>query len=70
MKVNLENGRVYNEPTQEQLDRIEELLEYFNHDISKPKHLDHESAQEFIEHYGQTREDIENMDPDDYDVPF
>lgn len=70
MKINLSSGKVYKEPTDSQKQHIAELVEYFDHDIDVPKDLSYDEARKFINKWEAIREDLENLDPDDYDVPF
>lgn len=70
MKINLDSGKVYKEPTDKQKRHIAKLVEYFDHDIDVPKDLSYDEAKKFIRKWEIIKREIENFNPDDYDVPF
>lgn len=69
-KISFSKGKVVKPVIEEQQKEIDRIKEYFDGDITTPDNMEYDDAAEFIKDKNKLIEDLENLDPDDYDVPF
>jgi len=69
-KISFSKGKVVKPVTEEQQREIGRIKEYFDGDITIPDDMEYDEAEEFIRDKNELIEDLEHLDPDDYDVPF